>query len=133
MCSYVGLNDSRLIACMLSFLHLVQAEITAGQTDVLENETNPVTFSCQAVGEPIPNISWYFDGTMINVSDTSTYNDSNSINSTEVTSLLTILNTQSSDAGIYTCEAENFLGAVRSSGILTVNGEDLRTYHNNNN
>ena len=110
---------------MLSFLHLVQAEITAGPTDVLENETNTVTFSCQAVGEPVPNISWYFDGTMINVSDTSTYNDSNSINGTEVTSLLTILNTQSSNAGIYTCEAENFLGTDGSSGILTINGEYL--------
>ena len=90
---------------------------------MLENETNPVTFSCQAVGEPVPTINWNFDGTMINVSDTSKYSVSNSINGTEVTSSITILNTQSSNTGIYTCEAKNFLGTNRSSGILTVNGE----------
>ena len=114
---------------MLQFLYLVQTEITAGLTDVLENETNSVTFNCQAIGEPVPNISWYFDGIMINVSDTSKYNDFNSVNGTEVTNILTILNTQSFNAGIYTCEAENFLGTDESSGILTVNGE----YQHNNN
>ena len=104
-------------------MHLVQAEISDELTDVLENETNPVTLSCQAIGEPVPTIIWYFDGTMINISDTSY--DSSSINGTEVTSLFTILNVQSSNAGVYTCEAENFLGTDRSSGILTINGEYL--------
>ena len=60
---------------------------------------------------------------MINVSDTSKYNVSSIVNDTEITNSLTILNTQSSNAGIYTCEAENFLGTNRSYGILTVNGE----------
>ena len=106
-------------------IFVVQTEITDEVTDVLQNETYPVTFSCGAVGEPVPTLSWYFDGTMLNVSDTSNYSVSNSINNTEVTTLLTILNTQSSNAGIYTCEAENFLGTNRSSGILTVNGEYL--------
>ena len=98
-------------------------EITDEVTDLLENETNPVTFSCQAISEPVPTISWYFNDTMINVSDTSKYNVSSTVNDTEITNLLTILNTQSSDAGIYTCEAENFLGTNRSYGILTINGE----------
>ena len=62
---------------------------------------------------------------MINVSDTSKYSVSSSVNDNEITSLFTIFNTQSSNAGIYTCEAENFLGTNRSSGILTVNGEYL--------
>ena len=77
------------------------------------------------MGEPVPTISWYFNGTMINVSDTSKYNVYSTVNNTEITSLLTILNTQSSNAGIYTCEAENFLGTNGSSGILTINGEYL--------
>ena len=92
---------------------------------MLENETNPVTFSCQATGEPVPTITWYFDGAVINVSDTSQYNVSSSTNGTFITSLLTVLYTQSSDAGIYTCEAENFIGTNRSFGILTVNGKCL--------
>ena len=77
------------------------------------------------MGEPVPTISWNFDGAMINISDTSKYSVSNSTNGTEVTSSITILNTQSSNAGMYTCEAENFISTNRSSGILTVNGEYL--------
>ena len=96
---------------------------------MLENETNPVTFSCQAIGEPVPTITWYFDGVMINVSNTSEYNLTSSINGTMITSIITIMNTQSSDAGMYTCEAENFLGTSRSSGVLTINGQYLSNLH----
>ena len=94
-------------------------------TDVLENETIPVTFSCQAIGEPVPIIIWYFDGTVINVSDTNNYNVSSTVNGTEISSLFIVMITQSSNAGIYTCETENFLGTDTSSGILTINGEYL--------
>ena len=96
---------------------------------MLENETNPVTFGCQATGEPVPTITWYFDSVMINVSNTSEYNVTSSINDTVITSIITIVNTQSSDAGIYTCEAINFLGNSRSSGILTINGQCLSNLH----
>ena len=101
---------------------LVQAEIINGLTNVAENETNPVIFRCQATGEPIPTINWYFDGVVINVSNTSKYNVTSSIYGTMITSIITIMNTQSSDAGIYTCEAENIIDSDSSSGILTVNG-----------
>ena len=114
----------------VQFLHLVPAEIIDGVSDVLENETNPVTFSCQATGEPVPTVTWYFDGAVLNVSDTSEYSVSSSTNGTVFTSSITILNTQSSDAGIYTCEAENFLATDRSSGILTINGEHLSKLYN---
>jgi len=60
---------------------------------------------------------------MINVSDTSKYNISSSVNGTVVMSSLTITNTQSFDVGAYTCQAENTIGIDRSSGILTVNGK----------
>ena len=106
-------------------LILDQAEITSQVTDALENETIPVAFSCQAIGEPVPTIIWYFNGDMINVSDTSRYSVSSTVNDNEITSSFTILNTQSSNAGIYTCETENFIGTDRSSGILTINGEYL--------
>ena len=89
---------------------------------MLENETNLVSFSCQAIGDPAPIISWYFNGVMINISDASKYNVSSLTNGTTVTSLLTIMNTQSSDVGTYTCFAENIIGSDQSSGVLTVNG-----------
>jgi len=107
-------------------VYVVQPEITDEVTDLLENETNPVTFTCQATGEPVPTISWYFNGTsgvMINVSDTSKYNISSSMNGAVIMSSLTILNAQSFDVGRYTCYSKNILGIDTSSGILTVNGK----------
>ena len=58
---------------------------------------------------------------MINVSDESEYRVFNSMNAIVITSLLTIMNVQSNDAGIYTCEAENFIGNDSSAGVLTIN------------
>ena len=87
--------------------------------DLVENESNPVTFSCQAIGEPLPTISWYFNDVMINSSDENEYNISTSLNGTAVTSILTVVNAQSSDVGTYTCIAENIIGSDQSSGILT--------------
>lgn len=107
----------------ITFVCLVIAEIIAEVTDMLENETNPLTFSCQAIGEPVPTISWYFNAIPVNLSDASKYNTFSSINGIVVTSLLTIMNTQPLDVGTYTCEAENFIGTVRSSGTLTIHGE----------
>jgi len=104
-------------------VYVVQTEITEGVTDLLENETNAITFTCQATGEPVPTISWHFNGVMINVSDTSKYNISSSVNGTIVMSSLTILNSQSFDVGRYTCYGENIIGIDTSSGILTVNGK----------
>ena len=106
---------------------LVQAEITDEVLDLVENETDLVTFHCEATGEPVPIIDWYFNDEMINVSDAS-YNVSNSLNGTIVESLLSIENVQSFDVGTYTCHAENFIGIDRNSGILTVNGTKFVFY-----
>ena len=109
--------------CLKSCLYIVQAEVISDIADLLKNKTNPTTFSCQATGEPVPSISWYFKGVMINVSDTSKYNISNTTRETIVASSLMIINAKSSDVGTYTCQAENIIGIDQSSGILTVNGK----------
>ena len=93
--------------------------------DLLENETNPVTFTCQSLGEPVPTIIWYFNDDMINVSHASKYNTTSSVNGTLVEGLLTILSVISSDVGIYTCHANNTIGTDINSGILTVNGKNI--------
>ena len=115
----------RYIIICLNFLptYIVQAEVIIDVTDLLENETNPAIFSCQATGEPIPSISWYFKGVMINISDSSKYKIFNTTRETIVTSSLTIINAKSSDVGTYTCQAENIIGIDQNSGILTVNGK----------
>ena len=108
---------------------LVQAEITDEVLDLVENETEVVTFHCEATGDPVPTIQWYFNDEMIHVSDAS-YNVSESLNGTVIESLLSIENIQSFDVGTYTCHAENFIGIDRSSGILTVNSEFVLPYIN---
>ena len=92
-------------------------------TDLLQNDTLSSTFTCEATGEPVPNISWYFNDSTLLVSDASKYSISNSLNGTVIKSLLTIVSAQSSDVGKYTCQAENIIGTDRSSGILTINGK----------
>ena len=109
---------------MFKYLYLDQPEITidVSDHDVIEKETNSVTFNCEAIGEPSPNISWYFNDIMINQE-----NDKYIIYAAgvpgKVESSLTIINPVSSDAGTYTCHAENDVGSDNSSGILTVNGK----------
>ena len=108
---------------MNSLVLLVQAEISDEITDTTENETISATFTCQAIGEPVPTINWYFNGMMINVYNSTKYVVFNSFNETVITSLLTIVNVQSSDVGTYTCHAENIIGFDQKSGVLTVNGK----------
>ena len=106
---------------------LVQPEIIVELVDQLENETNPTSFTCQATGEPAPDISWYFNGVMINVSDINKYMImSTSINTTTTTeNTLTVYSVTSSDVGTYICIATNELGSDRSVGVLTVNGKKM--------
>ena len=103
--------------------YIVQTEITNEITDITENETNSATFTCQAIGEPVPTISWYFNGIMINISNSTKYNVFNSFNETIIKSSLTIVNVQSSDVGTYDCKAENIIGIDQHSGVLTVNSK----------
>ena len=90
-----------------------------------QDEGGAASFSCQATGEPISTIGWYFNGIPIsNDTDVDKYDISEtSINTTTLNSILTIMNVQSSDVGTYTCNATNVVSSDTSSGVLTVNGE----------
>ena len=91
--------------------------------DILINQSYPIVFKCEAVGEPKPNISWN-----INYNQTNKYNISTSLNGSLVESSLTILNAQSSDLGIYTCNAYNGINRY-GSAVLTVNSKLLCFMH----
>ena len=88
------------------------------------NQTENITFLCQAVGIPVPDISWYFNGVMINVSDNSSKYMimSRSLNITTTENTLTVHNVTSSDVGTYTCNVTNVVGNDSTSGHLQVNG-----------
>ena len=88
----------------------------------VRNQEENVILLCQTVGEPVPDISWYFNGVMINVSDNSSKYMimSRSLNITTTENTLTVYNVTSSDVGTYTCNSSNIIGSVTSSGILTV-------------
>ena len=112
--NYCKFNERSLLLVIPSIENLVDDEI--------RNQEENVTFLCQAVGEPVPDISWYFNDVMINVSDNSSKYMivSRSLNITTTENTLTVYNVTSSDVGTYTCNASNIIGSVKSSGILTV-------------
>ena len=88
------------------------------------NEGDTASFTCQATGEPVPTISWYFNGIPVDEANRMKYIISiMSLNTTTNSSTLTIMNVQSSDVGTYTCNATNAVSTNTSSGVLTVNGE----------
>ena len=92
--------------------------------DQTENEGYTASFGCQATSQPASNISWYFNGIIVDEANTMKYTISMmSLNTTTISSTLTIMNVQSSDVGTYTCNATNVVSSNASSGVLTVNGE----------
>ena len=104
---------------------IVPPAISLEVMDQAQNETDTASFSCQATGEPVPTISWYFNDVPVNATK---YTISVILlNVTTNSSTLTIPSVQSSDVGTYTCIATNILSSDISSGILTVNGEDYDT------
>ena len=106
----------------LSALYSVIPNIEILINDEIKNQTENATFLCQAMGEPIPDISWYFNDVMINISDNSSKYMimSRSLNITTTENTLTVYNVTSSDVGTYSCNSSNIIGSVTRSGILTV-------------
>ena len=81
------------------------------------------SFTCQADGEPVPTIRWYFNGASVDESDTSKYMITKRRLVTFVMVILNVTNVQSSDVGTYTCNATNVVSSDTSSGVLNVRGK----------
>ena len=90
----------------------------------MQNEGDTSSFTCQANGIPIPIIVWYYNGVPVNETNVMKYTVSVVLlNTTTISSTLTIMNVQLSDVGTYTCNATNVVSSDTSSGVLTVNGK----------
>jgi len=105
----------------MPFFFTVFPDILSEVDDSTDEGRDIANFTCQAVGEPVPNIGWYFNGVMIDVSDTSKYMImSTLLNTTTTENKLTVYNVTSSDVGTYTCNATNIIGSDYSHGKVIV-------------
>ena len=93
--------------------------------DQAQNEGNTASFTCQADGEPLPTISWFFNSAPVDESNTAKYMITDRSLPHAIVDILTIMSVESSDVGTYTCNATNVVSTDSSSGVLTVNGELL--------
>ena len=91
----------------------------------IQNEGTTASFTCQAIGKPIPTISWYFNGALLANGAAHIMISETAVNTTTINSVLTIMSVKSSDVGTYTCNATNVVSSDTSSGVLTVNGESI--------
>ena len=87
--------------------------------DQILNEGSNALFTCQASGDPVPTITWHFNGVPVD--------EDNIMKYIIISNTLIVINVQSSDVGTYTCNATNIVTTVTSSGVLTVNGKLLYT------
>jgi len=104
-------------------LYPVAPSIISEMVDQTQIEGGTVFFACQADGEPSSSISWYFNGVPLDEANTAKYKILNNFSKLIVEGTLTIVNVESSDVGIYTCNATNVVSSDTSSGVLTINGE----------
>ena len=81
-------------------VHIVR-EMYLSFYDLSDEGRDVTNFTCQGIGK---YIDWYFNGVLIDVSDTSKYRiESTSINTT-TESTITVYNITSSDSGVFTCK-----------------------------
>lgn len=106
------IEQSVLHVYVLLYLYTV---ILSEITDLSDENSNTVNFTCIANGQPAPSIYWHFNDVMISHSNSNYMIVSESINLTTI-STLTIFNAISSDVGVYTCNATNTLGSDVTHG-----------------
>ena len=88
--------------------------------EIIINERDDVTITCESVGYPPPAVGW---NRML--SDRVSVSDSVSVptgygNVTRVSVNLTITNASREDTGVYTCSASNFIGSDNKNISVTV-------------
>ena len=88
-----------------------------------QNIGDTVFFTCQAVGEPVPSINWYFNGDLVQNNTIKYMISELELCNATISSTLTISNVNISDIGIYTCNATNVVSTDTSSGTLTRGGK----------
>jgi len=94
--------------------------IVQGPLNVSQLQKPNVTFTCTAIGSPLPNITWNFmntDGVHIVLDSTS-----NTIHNNRTVAELSITNIAKDDFGNYSCDAVNKVG-IDSAGAILQSGK----------
>ena len=96
--------DSRFFV----FLVAVPPEIIKEPQNISIDEGDTIILECEALGFPVPQITWYLNGSVL------------STNSSRVE----IIEARKSEhEGLYHCEAKNPAGIVTASAFVTVRGQ----------
>lgn len=112
-------NQNIIICICLATPAIVSHEVV----NQIIDEDGSASFTCQATGEPIPNITWYHNGILMDEANTQKYITSMIPLNASIESSIVIMNVKSSDVGTYVCNATNVESTDVSFGVLTVNGE----------
>ena len=86
--------------------------IVAPPMSMVVNETGTASFQCEAEGNPKPKVTWLKQNSSL-LADKRVVPSRGGLMIKSVTS---------QDGGVYTCEANNILGATSTSATLTVQG-----------
>jgi len=93
----------------------VVPRLTQSPDDVTVTEGHSVRLSCQASGQPEPQITWLHDRRSVS---------NNPHHTVEATGNLVINGVVVEDGGLYECQANNILGSATAQALLTVQGKE---------
>ena len=108
------INNYKVTFNCIVLLHIEPPNVVI-PSSISEPEGGAVTLPCSVTGNPLPNITWIYNSTII-TSDSIQYN----ITTTQFLSTLIILSLNATTVGNYTCVAENSITSVTDMTTVSI-------------